>query len=245
MVSLTLASANGDPVEPQSAGMVETVVLRIRDKLRADGLRVGDTLPSEGETASQLGVSRTVVREAYRSMSALGLIDVGNGRKASVGAINPQSLALLFDHGVQTNQASVQQILDVRRTIEIRTVGLAALLRKDTEAREIAALASAMRADFAASERVMEHDIAFHEAIARASRNPMFSMVVASFGLVTRETWPLGWKARASNEERMAHVVCHEQIARDIAEGDRVQAEAHMASHFDSTAKVLLTSGIY
>lgn len=213
--------------------------------LRSKGLRVGDPLPGEADTAMQLGASRTVVREAYRTMSALGLIDVGNGRRPRVGAVNHQSLALLLDHGVQTNQATVQQVLDVRRTIEIRTAGLAALLRKSSEAEEIATLAQAMRADFASGDRVMAHDIAFHEAIARASRNPVFLTVVASFGLVTRETWPIGWKARTDDAARLEHVQCHVQIAESIAEGDRGQAESLMAAHFDNTAQALLASGIY
>jgi DNA-binding FadR family transcriptional regulator len=225
--------------------MVSEVVLRIRTMLRSQGLRAGDPLPGEAETALLLGASRTVIREAYRTMSALGLIDVGNGRRPRVGAVNPQSLALLLDHGVQTNQATVQQVLDVRRTIEIRTAGLAALLRKDSEAEEIAALAGAMRADFASGDKVMAHDIAFHEAIARASRNPVFLTVVASFGLVTRETWPIGWKARVDDQARLEHVQCHAMIADSIARGDRGQAEALMAAHFDNTAQALLASGIF
>lgn len=230
--------------EEAPTSLVSKVVHRVRGMIRSEGLRVGDALPSETAIGEQLGVSRAVVREAYRSMAALRLISVGNGRRPRVSKVDEEVLALVIDHGVQTDQVSVQQILDVRRTIEMRTVGLAALRRTDGEAREIKALAAAMRADFREMDKVMEHDIAFHETIARASRNPMFALIVASFHVVTRQTWRVGWLARAGDAERYDSVACHEAIAAAIEGGARAAAELQMAAHFDDTVKVLLTSGI-
>lgn len=225
-------------------GLVSKVVHGIRRMIRSDGLRIGDPLPSEAAIGEQLGVSRAVVREAYRSMAALRLISVGNGRRARVSEVDPEVLALVIDHGVTTDQVSVQQILDVRRTIEMRTVGLAALRRTDKEAREIVGLAAAMRTDFHDMDKVMEHDIAFHETIARASRNPLFALIVGSFHVVTRQTWRIGWLARESDADRDENVACHEAIADAIQRGDRSAAEQRMAEHFDDTVKVLLASGI-
>lgn len=224
--------------------LVSKVICDVRSMIRSEGLKVGDLLPSEAAIGEQLGVSRAVVREAYRSMAALNLISVGNGRRARVSAVDHEVLALVIDHGVQTDQVSVQQILDVRRTIEMRTVGLAALRRTDKEAREIKGLAAAMRADFFEADKVMEHDIAFHEAIAQASRNPMFALVVGSFHVVTRQTWRIGWKARSNDGDRYESVECHEAIASAIEAGDRARAEQLMAAHFDNTVKLLLQSGI-
>ncbi|HZY54653.1 MAG TPA: FadR/GntR family transcriptional regulator [Reyranella sp.] len=230
--------------EEAPTSLVQKVIHGIRQMIRSEGMKVGDPLPSESAIGEQLGVSRAVAREAYRSMAALGLISVGNGRRARVSAVDDQVLALVIDHGVQTDQVSVQQILDVRRTIEMRTVGLAALRRTDKEAREIKALAAAMRADFHDTDKVMEHDIAFHETIARASRNPMFALIVGSFHVVTRQTWRVGWLARESDEDRYDNISCHEAIAAHIEAGNRSAAEVQMAAHFDNTVKVLLASGI-
>jgi GntR family transcriptional regulator, transcriptional repressor for pyruvate dehydrogenase complex len=230
--------------EEAVGGLVSRVVHGVRQLIRSKGLKIGDPLPSEAAIGEQLGVSRAVVREAYRSMAALKLINVGNGRRARVSAVDHEVLALVIDHGVQTDQVTVQQILDVRRTVEMRTVGLAALRRSDREAREIKALAAAMRADFFESGKVMEHDIAFHETIAQASHNPMFALVVSSFHVVTRQTWPIGWNARPSDTERYESVACHEAIAMAIGASDRHAAERLMAEHFDTTVKLLLDSGV-
>jgi DNA-binding FadR family transcriptional regulator len=239
-----LRPIDAEDEEAAPTSLVSRVIHGIRLMIRSEGLKIGDPLPSESAIGEQLGVSRAVVREAYRSMAALKLIDVGNGRRARVSAVDHEVLALVIDHGVQTDQVSVQQILDVRRTIEMRTVGLAALRRTDKEAREIKALAAAMRADFHEAEKVMEHDIAFHETIARASRNPMFALMVGSFHVVTRQTWRVGWVARETDADRYDNVACHEAIADAIETGNRAAAEAQMAAHFDNTVKVLLASGI-
>ena len=90
----------------------------------------------------------------------------------------------------------------------------------------------------------MEHDIAFHEAIATASRNPMFALIVGSFHVVTRQTWRIGWVARQSNADRRDNVACHKAIAAAITNHDVRQAEAKMGEHFDNTVKVLLAAGI-
>jgi DNA-binding FadR family transcriptional regulator len=239
-----LRAVDASDEDEAATNLVSKVIHGVRTLIRSEGLRIGDPLPSEAAIGERLGVSRAVVREAYRSLAALKLIDVGNGRRARVSAVDHEVLALIIDHGVETDQVSVQQILDVRRTIEMRTVGLAALRRTDREAEEIKAHAAAMRADFLESQKVMEHDIAFHETIARASRNPMFAMIVSSFHVVTRQTWRIGWLARENDADRYDNVACHEAIAAAIEEGNRAAAEAQMAAHFDNTVKMLLSSGI-
>ena len=226
-------------------GLLSGVMNSVKAYIRDNGLQVGDELPSEGAFAEQTGTSRTIVREAYRSLAALTLIDIGNGRRARVAAPTADVLALITDHAVHTNQATIQQIFDVRRTIERRTVALAALRRTDREAAEILALAEAMQRDFNDPQKVMEHDIAFHEAIAAASKNPMFSLIVGSFHVVTRHTWPIGWASRASNETRQESIDGHFAIAQAIANGDPARGEAAMVEHFDLTVKALLAAGVY
>ncbi len=241
MTTETLPAVAGSGVD---ASLVDQVVASLKTHIRSNGLAPGDALPGENAFALELGVSRVVVREAFRSMAALKLIDVGNGRRARVSAIDPSVLAIVLDHAVHTDQISIQQIYDVRRTIELRTVALAAMRRTDREAAEIVALAAAMRADLPDLRKVMEHDIAFHEAIARASRNPMFNLIVGSFHVVTRESWHIGWNSRASDSARMASIECHEAIAVAIHDRNHDTATTLMAEHFDHSTKALVAAGI-
>lgn len=225
-------------------GRVEQVIAALQEHIRTNHLGPGDPLPSEGGLASQLGVSRPVVREAYSSMAALKLIDIGNGRRARVSSLDRTVLGHVLDHAVGTEQVSVLQIFDVRRTIELRTVELAARRRTDSEAAAIMGHANGMRAELHDRSKLMEHDIAFHEAIARASQNPMFSLVVESFHFVTRQTWPIGWAVRVDEADQLATIGLHEAIAQAIIDRAPQIAIARMAEHFDGSAKVLLAAGV-
>ena len=237
----------GDPrsvPSREAVGPVDRVVAAVQGQIRAESLRPGDPIPSESALALSLGVSRVAVREAFSSLQALKLIDVGNGRRARVAALDSNVLAVLLDHSVHTDQTTIQQILDVRRTIELRTAVLAALRRTEKEAQAIAGHAQAMADHFGESPRVMEHDIAFHEAIAQASCNPLFALIVGAFHVVTRQTWPIGWTMRASDDARRASVSCHQEIAAAIAAGNPKRAEQAMAEHFDDSVKILLAAGV-
>ena len=59
-----------------NSGLVSTAIQAITQHIRFEGLRPGDLLPSEAAMTRQLNVSRTIVREAFRSLSAMRLIDM-------------------------------------------------------------------------------------------------------------------------------------------------------------------------
>ena len=226
------------------SGLVKPVIHKIISLIREQGLKPGTPIPSEGALAISFGVSRAVIREALRSLAALTLIDVGNGRRARVCLPDASVFGLVVDHAVFTEHVSIQQIYDVRRSIEMRTVALAALRRSNSEAVDICAHAAAMHADFHQPDQAMQHDIAFHRAIGVASRNPIFSMIVQSFEDVTRKTWRVAWNSRPSDKERMESIDVHAAIAAAIFVQDARAAEAAMAEHFDNSVKALLNAGI-
>ena len=224
--------------------LVDRTMAEVTNYIRKNGLEPGAMLPSEATFAARVGASRAVAREGFRGLAALRLIDVGNGRRARVAQADELVVSLMIDHAVHTKQITVLQILDVRRTIELRTVALAALRRTDEEARAIEEIADAMRRSFAKPHELMELDISFHEAIARASRNPMFALLVGSFRVVTRQTWSIGWASRPTDEARLESVEGHAAIAAAIRSGNSQAAEKAMAEHFDLTVKALLSAGV-
>jgi len=132
----------------------------------------------------------------------------------------------------------------VRRTIETRIATLAALRRLDEEALAIRDLAARMRAALDAPEELMELDLEFHAALAQASRNPVFALIVGAFAGITRQTWPIGWRSRVTDDAREAMIAGHEEIAAAVAAGDPVRASAAMETHFDASVRVLLVAGL-
>jgi DNA-binding FadR family transcriptional regulator len=225
-----------------SGSLVEHAVRRVRDHIRENDLKVGDTLPGEGAFAERLGVSRAVMREAFSTLAALHQIDVGNGRKARVAAIDGSLLSALLDHAVATAQITVNEIWDVRRTLELRTAELAAIRRSDAEARAIIDHAGAMAAHGDDLDALVRHDIAFHQAIAKASGNVLFYTLIRSFESLMTVAMPTAWRTRITAEQRMLALEQHRRLAETIANRDATGAVAAMSTHFD-TANADLFAG--
>ena len=227
-----------------SVGRVGDAIGAITKHIRENELMPGDRLPSELALSKDLKVSRTVVREAFRSLAAMRIIELNVGKRATVANIDHGAMSLIIEHGVHTEQINVQQIYDVRRTIETRIVTLASIRRSDAEAKRILQLAAAMREAMDDPNALMEHDLAFHTALAGASRNPVFALIVGAFQGITRQTWPIGWKSRTINEARETMIATHGRIASSVAAGDPQQAVEAMNVHFDESVGALLKAGL-
>jgi GntR family transcriptional repressor for pyruvate dehydrogenase complex len=213
--------------------LVRQTIDHINDYIRDQGLKVGDSLPGEGVFAAELGVSRAVMREAFGALAALRVIDVGNGRRARIAAIDGSVLANSLDHAVSTDQIQISDVWDVRRTIETRTAALAAQHRTEAEADRIVELAELLERDVADRPSMTAHDLAFHEAIALASHNPLFLQIVRSFAPLMRIAVPAAWDTRVARQDQTIIIERHHAIARAIKAGDCAAAEAAMNAHFD------------
>lgn len=224
--------------------LVSRTIGDITRHIRTHELAPGDRLPSESRLSQDLSVSRTVVREAFRSLAAMRLITLHAGKRAIVAELDYGSLSPLIEHGVDTEQISITQVYDVRRTIESRTAGLAALRRTQAEAQDIISHALAMRNDINNLDSIMEHDIAFHLAIAKAGKNPVFALIVGAFDGVTRQTWGVGWRSRSTLSEQHEMLDTHLELARAIEAGDPQRAAELMTRHFDASSRALLAAGI-
>ncbi|MCP3735742.1 FadR family transcriptional regulator [Sphingomonas sp. RP10(2022)] len=219
------------PAVPGS--LVDQAVRRVRDHIRDCDLKVGDTLPGEGQFASDLGVSRAVMREAFGALAALRVLDVGNGRRARVGAIDGSVIAASIDHAVATAQITTSEVWDVRRTLELRTAALAAEHRSDADARLIVDHAARMTASSDDLHQLIRHDIAFHQTIAHASGNGLFHQIVRSFEQLMRVAVPTAWHTRQTPVQRDTVFAIHRDLAAAIADRDPRAAATLMDAHFD------------
>ena len=219
---------------------VRQAMSAVTGHIREQNLRVGDTFPGEGHFAAELGVSRAVMREAFGALAALSLIEVANGRKPRVAALDGSVIAASLDHAVTTSQVSVAQVWDVRRTIEVRTAALAAEHRDDAEAFELSRLVDLMEQEVSDYGRTALHDVAFHQLIAQASRNALFRQIVASFSSLMEVAVPAAWETRETLQERSTVLSNHRAVADAIAVRDPERACRAMEAHFDDSVGHIL-----
>ena len=225
-----------------AATAVQTLAERVAADLRAEivarRLRPGDRLPGEIEHARRLGVSRGIVREGRRQLVAAGLIEVANGRRAVVSKLRAAPLDGFLANAVATRQLAVDEVLELRRAIEIAVAGLAARRRTAADIAALARLVGQMRSTVGRTT-YLRHDLAFHLALARATQNPLFAMLIESM----RE--PLAASMRASHVRRrgardfaQGHAA-HEAILAAVSAGDGAAAERAMRAHFVDVAAAL------
>ena len=208
----------------------------VREHIKMNDLKVGDTLPGEGHFVDRLGVSRAVIREAFGGLAALRLIDVGNGRRARVGAIDgrlwrprlitpsPPPRCRSAKYGSAPN-------------LELRTAELAAINRTDAEAAEIMRHAKGIAEAGEDSELRTMHDLAFHASIARASHNNLFLQIVRAFAPMMEIAIPAAWHTRKAEIGRDHILQLHEALAEAIQNRDAEAARIAMDAHFDASIR--------
>lgn len=226
---LRLMTSEPDPEESR----VQFVMRQVADHIGREGLTVGDQLPSETRFVELLSVSRPVVREAFGALAALNIIDVGNGRRPRVSAMNGSVLASSLEHAVRTQQVSVQEVWETRQIIETQTIALAARRRSDDEARRITDLAAAMTRAEPGSDELMELDLSLHKAIANASRNGVLSRIIASFEPMLKTTIPVAWSKVQGDAHHAMMLERHQELAETIRLRDPDAAKRAMDAHFD------------
>jgi GntR family transcriptional regulator, transcriptional repressor for pyruvate dehydrogenase complex len=163
----------------------DRVTKSVLDLIETSALKPGDRLPSERDLGEQFGVSRTVVREALRSLAAKGVLDVRTGSGATVARVNVQraSEALrLYVQGSHSDDGGVtyEQINDVREMIETKVARLAATSASDADIDELVAIHEEFCARADEPEITSQLDVAFHRAVAASVHNPLFLLMLDS-----------------------------------------------------------------
>src|ERR1041385_6731898 len=105
--------------------LLGSVIERL-ENLVSDRLQPGDTLPSEGKLAQEIGVSRLTLREATRALQARGLLEISQGRRPTVAVPNGALIGDFFKIAVRRDPRALLDLLEVRRALEVHIATLAA-----------------------------------------------------------------------------------------------------------------------
>ncbi|MEU7002468.1 FCD domain-containing protein [Nonomuraea sp. NPDC046570] len=207
----------------------EDVLAQIERRIAEDGLTVGDRLPGERQLAEQLRVGRSSVREALRVLETLGVLSSQAGRGPDAGAVltaRPDSpLTDLLRLHLGLSNLELSEVVDTRLMIERWAVARAAQAGAGTG--ELAAALARMDAADGAEEFV-EHDTAFHCAIAEASGNRLIAAIMRSLRDSMRRYAVEAVERLGDTAELRAD---HRRILAAIDDGDSAEAAAAVTDH--------------
>lgn len=216
------------------------IVVAELERMIFDEVEIGAALPSEGELARSLGVSRLTVREAVRKVETRGLIEISRGRRPIVAAPNGAAIGDFFDDAVRRDPRTLLELLDIRQALEVHIAALAAT--RATRA-NIAMLDAAITDMEQANENpdpFHAADLRFHEALAAATHNGLLAVLLQSLAAPLRASRV---RSYAGHIERRLPVTTtisqHRAITDAVRAGDPREASAAMRRHLKQTERDL------
>src|SRR5437870_1218229 len=135
------------PRTVRRAAVTDEIVAALVSLILDRGLRPGDKLPSERELMVHLSVGRSSLREAIRTLGALGMVEVAVGSGMYVADGGTSALTRPLSWGLLMGGQSTRDVIDARRVIEVELVGLAAERATEEDLAAIAEQLNLLRAN--------------------------------------------------------------------------------------------------
>ncbi|MEU0742366.1 FadR/GntR family transcriptional regulator [Streptomyces sp. NPDC006134] len=225
--------------QPARQSAVDRVVQALEERILTT-LEPGDSLPSEGDLAVDLSVSRLTVREATRTLAARGLIEVRQGRRPQVSAPNADPVSDFFRYTVRRDPRNLLELLDVRIALEVHIAGLAARRATASALQRLdLALEEMWRAEDE-PEAYHRADVRFHEALASASGNSMLTVLIEALADPLHDSRRHSYAGHARRGLTVAQVIeVHAEILRRVKDRDPKGASAAMRAHLEQTERDL------
>lgn len=197
-------------------------------KILTGEFAAGQAMPSQDTCCEQLGVSRSVLREALRVLAEKGLVEArpkaGTFVRSRVHWNFLDADVLEWRLATEDFDVVVDQLYELRHMLEPLAASLAASHARLDDFRNIGAAFDRMRAA-GGGAALVQPDLDFHRAIMAASGNDLF----ASLGRVIEAALATSFTIGADNPEGQAHSLdLHKRILDGIVARDGDAARAAM-----------------
>lgn len=217
-------------IEPTTTGMFSSapsqrrssVTDQIKDYILIHRLQPGDLLPTEAELCSELGVSRSSVREAMRTLAALDIVEVRHGYGTYVGQLSlaPLVEGLVFRGvlGPEDDFAALREVVEVREALDLAMAEQICRALHGTSDPVLHEVVAAMEDKSGRGEPFAEEDRAFHSTLLAHLDNALVGQLVTAFWEVNTVVYPrLGLPPAAGLDETAR---AHGDMLRAAEAGD-------------------------
>lgn len=216
------------------------VVEELGSSIVRGDIKPDDPFPSEAELGLRFKASRSVIREAVKSLAAKGLLELRT--RYGIRVLPPFHWNLLDVSVLSWRFASMphelffEELFEICSMIEPRAAALAAERATDREIEAIEEALQAMSSAATDGNEAIEADLAFHRAILAAAHNPLLLQMgnLIGIGLLT--------SYRISSEPYTAMLVTHAEIYEAIRSRDAEQAQKKMCLLLQDTRNFHATS---
>jgi len=213
----------------------DKVARQLQSSIVDGTLAPGDRLPPERDLGDQFGVSRTVIREAVRTLVAKGLLEARAGSGVRVATIDASAVRETMGMYLRVNgELDYGDLHEVRALLEIEIAGDAAERAVVSDLDALEASCAAFAAAKGDVEKVSELDVEFHRLIAQATHNPLFVVLLDSIGDVLLDVRRATMGISGRPQQGLKH---HRAILARIRDRDADGARAAMREHLEDSEK--------
>ncbi len=228
-----LARAGENPVYKvvRTSRLFEQIVQQIEESVLNGSLKPGDQLPAERDLAQRLGVSRTAVREAVKTLREKGLVEAYSGRGTFITDGTTHAARQSFDLMVKIGQQEGSpHLAELRLILEPGIAALATLRVKDDDVAAMREAVAVMDRSQKDPEAYIEADLDFHLALAEAAANPLILSLIDSIVGLLREQRIRIFNVEGGPQRGQFH---HKRILEAMERHDPEAARSAMAAHLE------------
>ena len=215
-------------VSLRKGALPDQVAHQIIDLIAARRLEAGNRLPPLDELTGYLDVSRTAVREAIKLLDAWGIVSVKHGVGTFVAQPSGHALSVPFKVHVERGGESIRDLLQVREVLEPGIAAIAANHARPEHIAEMEAALHKMDQALTDPDQFNAADLAFHVALAKATENDLFLLVIYPVVDLFLELFNVAHKVAGAAARGRAF---HQVILEHIRAGDAEQAREAMHAH--------------
>jgi GntR family transcriptional repressor for pyruvate dehydrogenase complex len=162
-------------LEPvRRVNLTSQVMESVKSYISDNGLVSGTRLPTEKELMANLGVSRNILREALKSLEAVGLIEIRPGDGMYVSDFDYSSVLTHMSFALSRSKQELANLVHARLVIEVGALDRAVERITDDDVRRLEANLAAIEAAQSIEEQA-ELDLEFHKEVLAIADNPILS----------------------------------------------------------------------
>lgn len=213
----------------------------IKRLILRSGLKPGDPVPTESELCQELGVSRTSVREAIRTLATLDIVEVRHGHGTVVGQMGlaPLVETLVFRGVVSPGDelSALKEVVDLRQALDLAMAQRVVAAHRGKRNQSLADLVNKMEDLAEAGKTFLPEDRQFHAELITPIGNQLASQLVTAFWDIHTAVAPRLGVAPIADLQQTAKA--HRDIL-EAAESDNVNAyHSAILEHYEPLVRSL------
>lgn len=212
----------------------DRMVAELEWRILSGELRSGARLPTEADLCALLGVSRSVVRDATRTLAARGLLEIRHGVGMIVATPSDTHLSHALTILLLRTNLTMGEVLAARAMLETNIGVLAATNSTNQDIQALEAQLGAFRAALEAEDWGQAHaeHMHFHRRLHEAVHLPALAILFKPM----QEVILLSSMPPEADNSELWEIPAHEEIVRAVAAHDEPRLRAALDTHFELMA---------